>query len=145
MHMMSVSVWTSHTVNSYSKFAHKCIVNVRDAEWQTERTQRKQFPLRQHAGEEDATLFENLWWKSWTNVHVSSVIIYDPLQLCKYQCWATFLTANDGLSFCIIMTDQHWIIHPRALKYAITLQLLRIHLSCLAIRLEKAALLSTQV
>lgn len=85
-------------------------------------------PLWQHAGKE-ATLFEDLWWKSWTNVRVSSAIIYDPLQLCKYQCWATFLTANDGLSFRIIMTDQRWIIHPRALKYAITLQLLRIHLS----------------
>ena len=91
-------------------------------------------PPRPHRGEEEeeeeeATLFENLWWKSWTNVRVSSSIIYDPLQLCKYQCWATFLTANDGPSFSIIMTDQRWIIHLRALKYAITLELLRIHLS----------------
>lgn len=95
-------------------------------------------PPRQHAGEEEATLFENLWWKSWTNVRVSSAIIYDPLQLCKYQHRATFLTANDGLSFSIIMTDQRWIIHLRALKYAITLQLLGIHLSRhRAVRLRK--------
>lgn len=51
-----------------------------------------------------------------------AVLIYDPLQLCKYQCWAAFLTASDGLGFSIIMRDQHWIIHLRALKYAITLQ-----------------------
>lgn len=49
-------------------------------------------------------------------------LIYDLLQLCKYQCWAAFLTANDGLGFGIIMTDQHWIIHLRVLKYAITLR-----------------------
>lgn len=87
----------------------------------------------------DNTSLENSGWKSWTNVCMSPGIIYGPLQLCKYQCWATFLTANDGLGFGIIMTDQHWIIHPRALKYAITLQLLRIHPSWhSAIGLEKA-------
>lgn len=34
-----------------------------------------------------------------------------------------------GPSFSVIMTDQRWIIHPRALKYAITPRWLRIHLS----------------
>lgn len=88
----------------------------------------------------DNTSLENSGWKSWTNACVSPAIIYGPLQLCKYQCWATFLTANDGLGFGIIMTDQRWIIHPRALKYAITLQLLRIHPSWhSATGLKKAA------
>lgn len=101
--------------------------------------------LNNMPGRKEATLFENLRWKCWSNVRMSFAIIYDPLQLCKYQCWATFLTANDGPGFSIIMTDQRWIIHLRALKYAITLQLLRIYLSLRSeIRHEKATLSSTQ-
>lgn len=88
----------------------------------------------------DNTSLENSGWKSWTNACVSPAIIYGPLQLCKHQRWATFLTANDGPGFAVIMTDQRWIIHPRALKYAITLQSLRLHPSWhSAIGLEEAA------